>query len=106
MLAVLDHFSYELQCHIKPTDTELVLNGNAIKRLNEIPVGDHVYLVLSGYDKYEVVKFTRQNDLTCNKVIVERDVENKGAKNFPRHTCVKHEWVKRVMDEYIAQVNR
>lgn len=106
MLAVLDHFSYELQCPIKPTDTELTLNGNAIKRLNELSAGDHTYLVLSVSDKYEIVKFTKQNELVGNTITVERDVENKGAKNFPRHSCVKHEWVKVVMDEYIAQVGR
>lgn len=106
MLAVVDHFSYELQCPIQPTDTELMLNANAVKRLNEVPVGDHVYLTLSVYDKYEIVKFTKQNELTGGKITVERDVERKGAKNFPRHSCVKHEWSKRVMDEYLAQVAR
>lgn len=104
MLAILDHFSYELQCPIKPTDTEITLNGNAIKRLNELEIDDHVYLVLSVSDKYEIVKFTKGDDIEGNKVPVERDVENKGAKNFPRHSCVKHEWTKLVMDEYRAEL--
>ena len=103
MLKPIDHFSYELADFVQPTDTELALCHKAVRRLNELNEGDHTYMVLSWNDKHEVVKFTKTTELKGHKVTVERDVENKGSKNFPRGACVKFEWVQSVLDEYIGQ---
>lgn len=103
MLRPLDHFKYELKCHVQPNETELDLCHKAIARLNELNEGEHTYLVLSWNDKHEVVKFTKTTTLKNHKVTVERDVENKGSKNFPRGACVKFEWVQFVLDEYLNQ---
>lgn len=104
MLEYIDNFEYGLSCPLKPTDTALQLPPEAIKQLNTVMKGNHVYISLHWLDKFEVVKFTKDNDLKLtDKVPVERDVEVKGRKNFPMGSCAKVQWNKLTMDEYIAQ---
>lgn len=103
MLDFLDCFKYELKCAIKPDDDTLQINKEAVRRLNELEEGNHVYLLLQWQDKYEHVKFTKTTDLKSDIITVERDVENKGRKNFPRGACVSMTWTKFTLDEYISQ---
>lgn len=103
MLTFLDHFAYELLCSVQPADTKLKISSKAMARLNEMAIGDYIYITLGYNDKYEIVKYVHNNKLTGNEIVVERDVERKGAKNFPRGSCVKVEWTKRTMDEYNAR---
>lgn len=103
MLVPLDHFSFKLAKFVQPTHTELTLCHKAVRRLNELAEGDHTYLKLSWNDKYEIVKFTKTTELKGHTIIVERDIEGKGAKNFPREACVTFDWVKSVLDEYLVQ---
>ena len=87
MLEYIDNFEYGIGCSLKPTETELVLPPEAIKQLNTVMKGNHVYI------------FPPLTD----KVPVERDVEVKGSKNFPMGSCAKVQWNKLTMEEYIAQ---
>lgn len=104
MIEFIDNFNYQLASPIKPTDTEITLPAEAIKQLNKVEKGNYVYISLHWLDKFEVVKFTKDEDLKLNaKVKVERDAQNLGSKNFPMGSCVKVQWNKITMDEYIAQ---
>lgn len=103
MLDFLDHFNYELECAIRPDDDTLRVSTSAVKRLNELDEGNHVYLSIHWLDKYEQVKFTKSGELKSNIITVERDVENRGRKNFPRGSCITMSWTKLALDEYISQ---
>lgn len=104
MLEYIDNFEFGLLCSLKPTDTEIAIPDSAIKRLNEIMKGNHVYISLHWLDKFEIVKFTKDEDLKFGKPVrVERDIETKGSKNFPMGSCAKIQWTRITMDEYIAQ---
>lgn len=104
MLDFLDNFNYDLLCGIQPTDTILRLGSNAIRRLNTLSEGDHIYLTLVLQDKYEVVKYTHAGKIIGDSISVERDVGGQGTKNFPRGACVRVEWLKRTVQEYHNQI--
>lgn len=104
MLNMLDNFSYKLECHISPDDDTLVLGKHAIARLNELDEGDYVYLTLAWGHKHELVKYRHNTKLTGITIQVERDVESRGAKNFPRGSCVKMKWTKRMLKEFIDEL--
>lgn len=107
MIDFIDNFNYSLSRPIKPTDNEIELPAEAIRKLNKIKKGDYIYISLHWVDKSEVVKFTKDEDIKLSdKVRVERDVESSGSKNFPIGSCVKVQWNKITMDEYIAQRGR
>lgn len=104
MLEYIDNFEHSLQCPLQPNESALTLPAEAIKQLNTVIKGNHVYISLHWLDKFEVVKFTKDGDLKLtDKVPVERDVEVKGSKNFPLGSCARVQWTKLTMDEYITQ---
>lgn len=104
MLEYIDNFEYKLTKPLKSTDTSLQLCSDAIKQLNKVEKGNHVYISLHWLGKFEIVKFTKDKDLKMtDKVPVERDVEVKGSSNFPMGSCVRVQWTKLTLDEYITQ---
>ncbi len=104
MLNFIDQFKTALQTGLSTTDEKILIPFKMAKRLNELEQGDHVYLTIKYLDRYENVKFTKDNDLKGGEVLVERDVDGKGRKNFPCGACVTIEWGARQMHEYICQV--
>lgn len=103
MLSFIDGFKSTLKTHFQTTDDTLELPFKSVQELNKLAEGDHVYLTLRYLDRYEVVKFTKENDLKGGKVPVERDVLGKGRKNFPCGSCVVVDWNSVQLREFICQ---
>lgn len=104
MLEFLDSFDTTLDGYLKASDDHIILPLSVVKRLNKMGEGNYVYLTLEHSGRYEILKFTRTDEVKGCKVPVDRDVDNLGRKNFPLGTCVRVKWNSRQLQEFIAQV--
>lgn len=102
MLEFIDGFRTAQQGHLPTTADYLNLPPKAVKQLNDLSDGNHVYLTLRYLDRYEVVKFTKDTELKGSKVPVERDVLGKGRKNFPCGTCIVTDWNSVQLKEFVC----
>lgn len=103
MLAYLDNFLFELKCPVQPSSDTLCVSKEAVDRLNELNIGDYVYITLKYLHRYELVKYEHVKKLEHAKIPVTRGINGDRVMNFPRGSCVAIEWSKRTMDEYLAQ---
>lgn len=103
MLEVIDGFKSSLTTHLQTTDDFLSLPFKAVQRLNELAEGNHIYLTLKYLDRYEVVKFVKENNLKGGRVPVTRDILGRGRKNFPCSSCVVVDWNTIQLKEFICQ---
>lgn len=104
MLEFLDGFSTKLQSNLSTTQDTITICKNAVDKLNTLSEGNHVYLTIKYLDRYEVVKFIKDQDIVGNKIHITRDMLSKGRKNFPCGACVVVDFNSIQLTEFIKQV--
>lgn len=103
MLEYLDGFRTSLVTHLNTTDDFIQIPYKMVQRLNDMEDGNYVYLTIRYLDRYEVVKYTKDQNLKGQKVPVDRDSLGKGRKNFPCGACVAVDWNSLQMKDFICQ---
>lgn len=104
MLNFIDGFKSRLTTNLRTTGDTIKLPPKAVQQLNALAENDHVYLTVRYLDRYEVVKFTKgETDIKGDEVPVERDILEKGRKNFPCEACVTIDWNSVQLKEFICQ---
>jgi hypothetical protein len=104
MLNMIDNLNMRLAKPIRASDTTITFVHPDVLQLNALEVGQHIYLTLRQGATYEIVKYTHTAPITGNvpvAVAVSRDSNNTGAKNFAVGMCVKAEWNRLQMLEYL-----
>lgn len=103
----VDFVNTRLLAPLKSTD--LVMKLQPVRglrdKLNRLPIGDYVYLVLQMHSVIEVVKYTHTAELPTASAItlaIERGQHNTTATSFSFGSCVRSEFTKSVFDELLA----
>lgn len=106
MLNYINFFHARLSKPLRSTDTVINLHAQdgVLRRLNSLPIGDHVYLAITYRSRVEVVRYTHESELTTAgahiMIAVERGQHDTAAISFPFGTCVRTEITKQLLDEW------
>lgn len=109
MLNHVDHLSSRLAAPLTSTMTSVRLRDvyDTRSRLNKLPVGDHIYLIVSYQGRQEVVKYTHTQELTSDKgdivLPVERAQHGTVRTSWPTGTCVRTEYTFSVAKEQLNE---
>lgn len=105
MLNMIDNLNMRLAKSIRSSDNTITFVGGDALQLNSLALGEHIYLTLRQGGTYEIVKYTHNAVITGSApvtVSVERDSNSTGRKNFATGMCVKAEWNRLQMLEYLS----
>lgn len=107
MLNFVDNLSLKLIKAIKASDSTLLVAAMDLPKLNQVGIGNHIYLTLKQNNQYEVVRYDHLSTLTATAgnvpIAVTRDVNGTGAKNFGMPLCATADMNKTQMAEFICQ---
>lgn len=105
MLNFIDNLNMRLAKPVRSSDTTVTIVHPDALQLNSMAVGDHIYLTFRQGGTYEIMKYTHTAPITGNvpvAIAVSRDSNGTGAKNFATGMCIKAEWNKLQMVEYLS----
>lgn len=103
MLNFVDGYKATLLANLSTTADKLSLCQRSLNAFRKFKDGDYVYLTLKYLDRVEVVRFTKDGELSGGLLPVDRDVLQSGRKNFPKGACVTIEWNSIQLHEFICQ---
>lgn len=111
MLNHIDFFQSRLEARLDSTMTVMRIRAShgVLDRLNKLPEGDHIYLVLRYRNRVEVVKYTHTQPLQLNagQVVlpIERGQHDTTITSWGAGICVSSELTHYVLNEWWAQKN-
>jgi hypothetical protein len=104
MLNMIDNLNMRLAKSVRSSDTTVTIVPQDALQLNQLAVGEHIYLTFRQGGTYEIMKYTHTAPITGNApvaIAVQRDSNGTGAKNFATGMCIKAEWNRLQMLEYL-----
>lgn len=107
MLNMVDNLQLTLLKNLRSGDSNMTVHSSDAVKLNAVGIGNHIYLTIKYGETYEIVKYNHNEDITAVSrpvhVPIIRDALAKGAKSFPRQTCVRADWNTLQLAEFICQ---
>ena len=107
MLRIIDGLSVQLKALLAPADNQALISSSDALRLNELAVGDHIYLALHDGRGSELVKYTHAAVLATPPgtiyIPIDRAQGGTVRRAWPVKVCMSTSLAEVVLREFICQ---